>query len=222
MEKESRKIIIMGASGHIGNRLVEEGLKRGFALTCIVRKSSAQKMSKFGKNIKIVVADPTEPGDWMDTFAEQDHFIHLIGVISEDRSRGLTFEKIQTETVRLGIEASKKGKVKWISHMSVASGIPGVDRRYVTTKRDAESLISQSGINYTIFRPGLVYGKGMLMSIANPLVILAKLATLPFPRYAPVNVDKLAKVLLICYQNPKATDKILTPPEIGKLAREIS
>jgi len=82
--------------------------------------------------------------------------VHLIGIIAETSQ--VTFEQAHTEATRNVLAAAKQaGVIRWIQ-MSAIGTRPFARSRYHLTKWQAEELVRQSGLDWTIFRPSLIYG----------------------------------------------------------------
>jgi NADH dehydrogenase len=82
--------------------------------------------------------------------------IHLIGIITE--TSPVTYEQAHAEATRNLLAAARQaGVTRWIQ-MSAVGTRPHARSRYHLTKWEAEELVRQSGLDWTIFRPSLIYG----------------------------------------------------------------
>src|SRR5437016_11869898 len=82
--------------------------------------------------------------------------IHLVGIISEvSRS---TFENVHTQGARNVVAAAQAAGVKRFIHMGALGTRLHASSRYHQTKWAAEEAVRASGLDYTIFRPSLIYG----------------------------------------------------------------
>jgi NADH dehydrogenase len=96
-------------------------------------------------------------------------------------------------------------RLLFMSSIKAARDYAGV---YGQTKRRAESIVRDSGLDWTIFRPGLLYGPGEL-KLSLILRLLRRWPVLPIPgdgSYAiyPVHADDLAAALVAALQRPRA------------------
>jgi NADH dehydrogenase len=91
--------------------------------------------------------------------------IHLVGIIMEKPSKGITFERIHFEGTRAVVDAAKRNGIGRFIHMSALGTRPNAASQYHQTKWKAEECVRASGIDWTIFRPGLIHGPGGLMEM---------------------------------------------------------
>lgn len=57
-----KKVCIVGASGKLGQYMVEHSLNRGYEVTGVCRENSVSKLDRFNGQIKIVPGDTNDPG----------------------------------------------------------------------------------------------------------------------------------------------------------------
>ena len=87
-----------------------------------------------------------------------DAVIHLVGIISEvGRS---TFEDIHISGTRNIVMTAQKAGIKRFVHMSALGARPNSVSRYHQSKWTAEEIVRGSGLDYTLFRPSIIYGPG--------------------------------------------------------------
>jgi uncharacterized protein YbjT (DUF2867 family) len=155
MKKGGRMIFIAGATGFVGGNLVDDLLSKGFKLKCLMRSDkSAEALSSRGA--EVVHGDITDPMSLRDVLQPEDFVIHLVGIIEEKEKA--TFQAVHVDgTANLVAEAKKAG----VRHFFYQSAL-GADRDswsgYLRTKAEAEQIVTQSGLNHTIFRPSLIIG----------------------------------------------------------------
>lgn len=69
-------------------------------------------------------------------------------------------QRIHVEGTSVLLEAAAKANVKRFIHMSALGARPDAVSAYHRSKWDAEKRVRQSGLEFTIFRPSVVFGKG--------------------------------------------------------------
>jgi len=174
-----KKILITGATGFIGNFLVDEALKRGYETTIAVRKTSKFKHQE-NKNIKIIQFDFSD-SDRLNILVRSlprfDYVIHNAGV-TKALNKDDYFEVNQRNTSRFITALLEPGKTpdKFLLMSSLAAFGPGDPENgqpvrltsiprpvtaYGESKLAAEKfLMAQAGLPYIIIRPTAVYGPG--------------------------------------------------------------
>jgi NADH dehydrogenase len=126
-----------------------------------------------------------------------DAVIHLVGIIREFPSRGITFEKLHAQATRNMVTAARAQGIKRYIQMSANGTRPDAHTEYHKTKWRAEETVRQSGLNWTIFRPSLIFGPEdeFINELAS---IIRKTPVVPVfgggnYRLAPVAVEDVAE-----------------------------
>ena len=82
------------------------------------------------------------------------HFVHLAGIGSESTTQ--KFQNVNIETTKIVIDLCKKNKIKNIVYLSGLGVSKNSPSSYFISKFNAEQLIKNSGLQYTIFRPSYI------------------------------------------------------------------
>ena len=85
-----------------------------------------------------------------------DAIIHLVGIISELGQQ--TFERVHTQATQNIVRAAVISGVRRVVHMSALGTRADAVSRYHQSKWAAEQVLCQSVLDWTIFRPSLIYG----------------------------------------------------------------
>ncbi len=149
------KVFITGGSGFVGKAVINQLLRQGHAVHALVRnpESLTQK-----ENLATVTGDTTQPASLKDKLAGCDAVVHLVGIIREIPRRGITFERLHKESTANMLEAATEQNVPRFLHMSANGTREGAMTSYHKTKWKAEELVRNSDLNWTIFRPSLIFG----------------------------------------------------------------
>jgi uncharacterized protein YbjT (DUF2867 family) len=130
-------------------------------------------------------------------FAGCEAVAHCAGVNREIGSQ--TFQRIHVDGTRNVVEAAKRAGVRRIALMSFLRARPNCGSPYHESKWAAEEIVRNSGLDYTIVKAGMVYGRGdhMLDHLSHAFYTLPILATVGFRQKAirPLAVDDLTPVL---------------------------
>ena len=150
------RVAIFGGTGFVGSYLVDALVAAGHHLALLVRPGSEDKV-RHRERVRIVSGDISDPDSVRTTLEHCDAAIYNIGIIREFPSQGITFRSMQYEGAMRVIEAADDGSVSRFLLMS-ANGVKPDGTPYQETKYLAERFLAQSEMNYTIFRPSVVYG----------------------------------------------------------------
>lgn len=87
-----------------------------------------------------------------------DAVINLVGIIREFPAREITFEKLHVEATAHVIAAASEWGISRYLHMSALGTRQNAVSDYHRSKWRAEELVRRSALQWTIFRPSLIFG----------------------------------------------------------------
>lgn len=146
-------VLVTGASGFVGRRLLEQLLAKGHRVMALSRRRA-----NFPVEVEVALGDVVSGEGLAAASASAEAVIHLVGIIRETRGQG--FEQAHTEGTRNVVSAAREAGVKRYLQMSALGAAKGTGSRYFETKARAEEIVKASGLDWTIFRPSLIFGRG--------------------------------------------------------------
>lgn len=151
-------ILLTGGTGFVGGHLADELLKGSLKVRCLVR--DPKKASRLaGAGCEVAHGDVSDPASILNAITpEVDAVIHLVGILNE--SKGSTFKAVHFDGTRNVVASCIVKGVKRYLHMSALGTRPGARSEYHRTKWMAEEIVRASGLDYTIFRPSVIFGPG--------------------------------------------------------------
>jgi uncharacterized protein YbjT (DUF2867 family) len=152
-------VLVTGGTGFVGRSVVDALLRRDHQVRCLVRPGSARR-GPASAGATAVPGDVTEPGTLPGALAGAEAVVHLVGIIREQPGRGVTFDRLHTEATRNVVAATRASGVRRLVHMSALGTRPEARSRYHQTKWAAEQAVRESGLDWTIFRPSVIFGPG--------------------------------------------------------------
>jgi len=159
MSNDTNQIIsITGGAGFVGRHVVRELLSRRYAVRVLTRDAEkAAAVLPESDRLKVVVGDAFDAPAMDSLFDSADACINLIGIIRESRD-GQTFERVHVDATERTIEACAREGVKRFIQVSALAADPEGSAAYQKSKYQGERAVMSSGLDWTIFRPGLVHG----------------------------------------------------------------
>jgi NADH dehydrogenase len=152
-------VLLTGATGYVGSYILRELLRQNHTPHCLVR-GSAEDLAVQDDAIEVVSGDVTEPDSLDGAFADCTAVIHLVGIIEENSSRGVTFERLHVDATRHVVNAAQAAGIERFIHMSANGARPDAPTGYQRTKWEAEQIVKGADFaHWTIFRPALLFGK---------------------------------------------------------------
>ncbi|PKK84935.1 MAG: NAD-dependent dehydratase [candidate division Zixibacteria bacterium HGW-Zixibacteria-1] len=206
------KIAVTGASGFIGRNLVAELSGRGHSLRLLSHRR--QPAADSGHSVEIVEANVHDSDSLSEAFKNIEVVYHLVGIIAE--TRRLTFDKTVVEGTYNVVSACREQGVKRLIYLSAAGASADARSKYHQSKWKAEEAVRNSGLDYTIFRPSVVFGEGdgfvgMLVGMIGRFPLIPVIGN---GRYElqPVYINDLTKVMSDTLENRQTVNRIF---EIG-------
>ena len=148
-------VIVAGGSGFLGQHLVSELTRQGHQVAVLSRGTRNTSKTDEVEHIACDVAAGKLPLERMRDF---DAIINLIGI--KRQSGRQTFKRAHVDATRHLIEAAKQVGLRRFVHISVVAARPDARHGYHDTKWQAEELVRESGLDFTILKPGVIYGRG--------------------------------------------------------------
>lgn len=190
-----RQVFVTGATGFVGHALLQRLGAAGHVVRCLVRHGSEGALRGHGAIARVEGDILTRQG-LEEGMSGCDAVIHLVGIIREHPASGVTFEYVHTQGTINVLEAAEAAGIHRYVHMSALGTRADAVARYHRTKWEAEEAVRQSGLEWTIFRPSIVYGRGdglvtMLASMVRRLPVVPVIGS-GRQRLQPVPVEQVA------------------------------
>ncbi|CAN5223578.1 NAD(P)H-binding protein [soil metagenome] len=226
-------VSITGGTGFLGAHLARTLVANGH-----YAKVLARGINNRDPNIRKTpnaAFTPVQYGDEKSLYAAFmgcDAVAHLVG-INREAQRG-DFHRIHVEATETVIHAALRARVKKIVYVSYLRARPRAFSAYYKSKWEAEELIRNSGLDYTILKPGIIYGTGdsMLTSIKRTLDMLPGVAIFPSvglmeKKMSPIAVEDMVRVLIAALLEDRLsrqTVAVLGPEEmtLSKAVKRVS
>jgi len=215
------RIAITGGTGFVGSNVAEELLKDGHEVVLISRK--IPKIKKALNRINQASFLPIALGDknlLTKAFDGCEAVIHCAGINREIGSQ--TYANVHIHGTRNVIDAAKASNVKKILFISFLKARPNSGSAYHESKWLSEEMIRKSGLDYTILKPGVIYGRGdhMLDHLSQAFLSLPVFAFVGFRdrNIRPVAIEDLTKIIKSVVIEKKLSFKtvpVLGPEELS-------
>lgn len=145
------RIAITGGTGFIGTHLTNRLVSEGHEVVHIAR-------SRRHDGVEFVTSDLSDVETLETAFANCDAVAHCAGINRETGKQ--TYRAVHVEGTRNVLAAAHATGIKRIVLVSFLRARPECDSPYHESKWAAEELVHNSGIDYTILKPGVIYGRG--------------------------------------------------------------
>jgi NADH dehydrogenase len=214
------RVAVTGGTGFVGRHLARSLLSEGHEVVVVARGVDRRDPSIIGAGATFVAASTDATESLRRAFAGCDAVAHFAGINREIGSQ--TYERVHIRGTMAVVEAARAAGVRKIVYLSFLRARPGCGSSYHESKWAAEEIVRASGLDYTILKSGVIYGRGdhLLDHVSRALY------TFPFfplvgmrpTRLRPVfvgDVVRLAEAALIDPRLARRTVAVLGPEELS-------
>src|SRR5579872_3131000 len=203
------RVFLTGGTGFVGGHLLRRLAAAGHSVRALARPP--QKPATLGwERMEWVPGDVVEGTGLESGMQGCEAVIHLVGIITE--AGRATFERVHVTGTRNVLEAAQQCGVAHYVQMSALGARERGLSQYQETKWKAEELVRQSGLDYCILRPSLIFGPGD--GFVSQMLAVMKTASLcrpvpgdGSPRFRPIYIDDLAGCFVQALDKPAALNQ---------------
>ena len=195
------RVAITGGTGFVGRHLAE---RLGPADTVVISRRNGVDID----DVEALTA----------AFTGCDAVAHCAGINREIGDQ--TFQRVHVDGTRAVVEAARRAGVKRIVMLSFLRARPDCGSPYHETKWAAEEIIRNSGIDHTVLKSGMIYGRGdhMVDHVTRAVRTWPFFATVGYRRRTvrPIPVDDAVDVLIAALEGrvPDATAAVMGAEEL--------
>jgi len=215
------KVTVFGGTGYVGGYLIDELLDKGHHPVLLVRPGSRHKV-RHRERCTLIDGDIASPETIRTALSGTDAVIYNIGILREFPSSGVTYEALHFEGARRTMDAAEEVGVRRFLLMS-ANGVKADGTGYQRSKYMAEQYLKTTALNWTVFRPSVLFGEPRgRMEFATQLYRDILRSPLPAPlfyegllpvnagefRMSPVYVKDVASVFVQALDMPETAGHI--------------
>ena len=199
------KIIIPGAAGLVGQNLIVLLKEQGLTDIVAIDKHPANTalLRELHPDIQVIEADISRPGEWQAACEGGDVVVMLQAQIGAKDSAPFIANNITSTEVMLA--TMKEKGVSRVVHISSSVVESVAEDDYTENKKRQEQLVIDSGLEYCILRPTLMFGWFDRKHLGWLSRFMRKVPIFPIPgsgRYMrqPLYVLDFCRVIVSCIQ----------------------
>lgn len=206
------RVLVSGATGYIGGRLVPRLIEAGFRVRCIVRDPSRIQGHPWQDKVEIVAADLLDPESLTHVLHEIDvayYLVHSLGAGSDASER-------DPLAARNFGAAAKAAGIRRIIYLGSLSGPETTLSQHLRSRQRSGDALRETGMSVTEFRAGIIIGSGSI-SFEMVRYLAERLPVMICPRWLdtrvqPIAVRDVLDYLVAALMEPKSAGQIV---EIG-------
>ncbi len=209
------RILVAGATGYIGSRLVPELLRRGHEV--VAASSSPPRPERFawGTEVESVRMDATDAGQVRRATERVDAVCYLVHGLSSRSFRSR--DRLAAERMRDAVDVNHVGRVVYLSGL-----VPDVPRDelspHISSRLEVEEILLESSARTLSLRAGVVVGAGstsfeIIRQTASTLLVQ------PIPSWMrslvqPIGVADVLRVLADALEGDGVGDADVGGPDV--------
>ncbi len=195
-------ILLTGSTGFIGEQLLKRLVSDGHQVMACTRRLNKYPLLPCGASqVEMEFSKMHRPSDWLPYLADIDAVINCVGIIAESGSQ--SFQRLHNEAPAALFRACEHAGVPKVVQISALGAEPDKPARYHSSKAAADEVLKTLSLNWTIFKPSIVYGPG-----AKSMALFKALSSMPIvplvgdgqQQIQPVYIDDLVAAILSCLQ----------------------
>ena len=207
-------ILITGANGHIGRRLIAE-LGSDVPIRALVRSKGAAR-TLAGRGVDVRIVDYLDSDAMIEAARACSHIVHLVGIIRESGDN--SFAQAHEGTMAVLLKAARNAGIRRIVYLSILGADAASANACLASRGRAERALLEADVPSLVIRIPMVLGEddyaggALLRRVRRRFDFQYRAASLEQPIYAGDVVNALRRGL----------DLVPTSPEENHLLLELA
>jgi NADH dehydrogenase len=200
------KVLVAGGTGFIGSHLCRALADGGHEVTAMSRSPSETP-----DGVEFAAGDVTAFDSVAPTVDGHDAVVNLVALspLVEPTGGNVMHDRIHRAGTENLVRAAAEGGADRFVQMSALGADSDGDTAYIRAKGDAEAAVRESDLDWTVFRPSVVFGEGgefvsftkRLKKLFAPLVPVYPLPGGGRTRFQPIHVGDLVPMLVAAVES---------------------
>ncbi len=181
------KVLLAGANGYIGTRLIPVLLEKGFEVVCLVRdKRRFKENSDFSSHVTLITGDLVLKNSIELFPADIDAAFYLVHSMAQAND----FSDLEAQSARNFIDAINKTACKQIIYLSGITNDKNLSK-HLSSRRHVEDVLREGTAELTVLRAAIIIGSGSAsFEIIRDLT--EKLPLMTVPRWVNTKCQPIA------------------------------
>ncbi|MCE9634301.1 MAG: SDR family oxidoreductase [Planctomycetes bacterium] len=205
-------VLVTGATGYVGGRLVPRLLERGHVVRVLARDPTRLEGRSWTDAVAVVTGDVLRPETLVPALQGVDVAYYLV----HSMQAGAEFHRLDLEAARAFGLAAKSAGVARIVYLGGLGDAAKDLSEHLRSRQETGRALAEAGVPVTEFRAGVVVGSGSLsFEIVRNLAERLPVMTCPrwvFQKTHPIAIRNVLDYLVAALDAPESVGRII---EIG-------
>ncbi len=208
----SNRILVSGATGYVGGRLVPNLLEAGYPVRCMVRDPNRLKGRDWEPKVEVCKGDALDPESLTNAMEGVSHAYYLIHSLGS----GAAFDRTDQQAAENFAKAAERAGVRRIIYLGGLAAADADLSEHLRSRQSSGESLRKSSVPVTEFRAGVIVGSGSLsFEIIRYLCERVPVMICPrwvYTRTQPIAIREVIEYLTAAVSTPESEGRII---EIG-------
>jgi uncharacterized protein YbjT (DUF2867 family) len=207
LSMNSPRILLTGASGYVGGRLLARLRQEGIAVRCLARRP--ETLARYANDdVEVVQGDLLDAASLGPAFAG----IHTAYYLVHSMGSGAGYAELDRQAADAFGAAARLAGVRRIIYLGGLADPDAPLSRHLRSRLETGDRLRASGVPVTEFRASIVLGSGSL-SFEMIRALVERLPVMLWPRWVrtlaqPIGIDDLVAYLAVALETPDDADAV--------------
>ncbi len=206
-------MLVTGANGHLGRRLLARLGSAGKPARALVRSEAAADTLRrlpFASRFELRIADYRDPDSVAEAAEGCARIVHLVGILKESRST--RYADAHEKTARAIAEAAARCGAERIVYLSILGSRSDDPNACLASKGRAEEILLHGKVPATVLQVPMVLGPGDIAARALRGKALAPFVLLPRGGASleqPIDAEDVVAAILAAFEKPELAGEVI-------------
>ena len=213
----AKPILVTGATGYIGGRLVPQLLAKGYRVRCLVRDPDRLRGRTWENSVEVVAGDVLDPSSLARAFEGCGAAYYLVHSMASGTG---SFQERDLVAARNFAEAAAAAHLERIVYLGGLGRRSETLSHHLTSRHEVGDVLRAGSVPATELRAAMIIGSGSAsFEILRSLV--SRLPVMICPRWVanrsqPIAIQSVLAYLIGCMENPATAGQVfdIGGPEI--------